>query len=89
MAVNLLDVELYQYAPMLFEQQVLRQGGSFARGVKSFQRANQRLSAFVYAWWETWKVSVRVLARRLMQRLLEATTTSSQEMAWRGRKKRG
>jgi hypothetical protein len=56
--VNSLDAVLYEYAKMLFEEQVRRQGASLVRDVKSFQVIN-------YLYWEARKVSVRTMARKL------------------------
>jgi Galactose-3-O-sulfotransferase len=62
--VNALDTELYEYAQMLFEEQVRRQGPSFAQEVKDFQIVNQRLSPFIRLYWEARKVSVRTMIRK-------------------------
>jgi hypothetical protein len=65
--VNLLDIELFRYARALFEEQVRRQGASFAQEVRDFQVANRRLHLFVHLYWEARKVSVRTMIRRWIQ----------------------
>lgn len=62
--VNSLDIELYRYARTLFEEQVQRQGTSFAQEVRDFQVANRRLCPFIRLYWESRKVSVRTMIRK-------------------------
>jgi len=65
--VNVLDAELYQYARTLFEEQVRRQGPSFAQEVRDFQIADRRLSPFIRLYWKARKVSVRTMIRKWIQ----------------------
>jgi hypothetical protein len=73
--VNQLDIELYQYATELFEEQVRQQGLSFVEEVKAFQLANHLNNPsdnlLVKAYWEMRKYSVRALIRKWTQRILD------------------
>jgi hypothetical protein len=62
---NLLDIQLYQYAAILFEERVCHQGTSFAQEVKNLQIANRRFGPFMWLYWQARKVSVRAAVRRL------------------------
>jgi hypothetical protein len=71
---NQLDIELYQYAQNLFEEQLRRQGPSFGLEVKAFQIHNG-LDRFYHTqlerlYWEFRKISVRMFIRKWFQRLL-------------------
>lgn len=72
--VNLLDIELYQYATELFEEQVRRQGLSFVKEVKAFQLANHLNNPsdnlLIKAYWEMRKYSVRTFIKNWMQRIV-------------------
>lgn len=58
---NRLDTELYQFAQTLFEEQVRKQGPSFAQEVRSFQRANRLISWPIRVQWLIQGTSVRAL----------------------------
>jgi hypothetical protein len=61
---NQLDMELYRYATMLFQEQVHRQGPSFPVEVKLFQSANKLLNTFMKIYGEIRKRSIRAFARK-------------------------
>lgn len=65
--VNLLDIELYDYATALFEQQARQQGPTFSREVKLFQQANQRMEGFIRLCWRFKSVSIREFVRRAIR----------------------
>jgi len=73
--VNRLDIELYRYATMLFEEQVRQQGPSFIKEVKAFQLANHLNNPsdnlFIRAYWEIRKYSVRAFMRKWIHRMLD------------------
>lgn len=68
--VNLFDLELYQYATRIFQEQVRQQDASFAKEVESFQSVNQRLSPLIRMLWEMRRISVRQLVGKCIQRAL-------------------
>ncbi len=62
---NQLDIDLYRYATSLFEEQIRRQGPSFAIEVKAFQLVN----LLIWGYWQVRKVSVRVFVQKWIDRI--------------------
>jgi hypothetical protein len=48
---NQYDLELYQYAQTLFEQQTIQYGPTFSRDVANFQWRNRQLYPLYYLYW--------------------------------------
>jgi len=76
---NQLDIELYQYATTLFEEQIHQQGDQFINQVKSFQKTNRLLAPFVSlrlgirrtssaVYWRIRSTSLSELTRKLLHR---------------------
>jgi hypothetical protein len=61
---NQLDMELYQFATTLFEEQVRKQGASFAEEVRSFRRANRLLSWPIRVQWLMQGASIRTFLEK-------------------------
>jgi len=60
---NRLDIELYDFAENLFEQQIRSQSSAFYRDVRLFETANHMVDVLMKVYWELRKVSVRTMIR--------------------------
>ncbi len=69
--VNALDVQLYQYAQRLFEEQIDRRGVTFAEDLEAFQATNRRLRPLIHWSWKARRFSARAAIREWVGRLLE------------------
>lgn len=68
---NQLDMELYQYATLLFEEQLRRQGYSFAMRFKTFQVVNRLANPLFHIYQEVRKRSIRVFIRKWIRRIFQ------------------
>lgn len=66
---NRLDIELYQYATTLFEEQIRQQGASFVKELEEFQSTNRLVSPLLYVYWTIRQWSLRVFLRQWIRRL--------------------
>ncbi len=65
--VNELDIELYQYAAELFEQQVQHYGDTFAADLQEFQMNNRRWAPLYKLMWAIPQFSVRTKLRKWLR----------------------
>lgn len=68
--INALDVQLYQYAQRLFEEQVGQYGASFAEDVDAFQATNRRLRPLIHWSWKARQFSARAAIREWVGHVL-------------------